>query len=223
MMTVKDGMSNHPISVLRSTSFGEIAARLREFRMSGFPVVDDDGMVLGVVSEADLLLKETMDGGYDGVRGMLSGALHRTELHKAAGLTAEDLMTSPAVTISPDDPVEHAARVMYIRGFKRLPVTDEFRRLIGIISRTDVLAAFDRPDTDIRLEVVQHAIPLVAEPSQFQVAVKNGIVTLTGAADTAAIAHELVAKVRQVQGVVAVRDRIVYPLPQVPASPGPYF
>ncbi len=223
MMTVKDVMSNHPISVLRSTSFGEIAARLREFRMSGFPVVDDDGMVLGVVSEADLLLKETMDGGYDGVRGMLSGPMHRVELHKAAGMTAEDLMTSPAVVVGPDDSVGHAARVMYTRGFRRLPVTDKFRRLVGVISRTDVLAVYDRPDHEIRMEIVQDVIPKITEPSQFQVTVQKGIVTVTGGAETATIAREVVGAARRVQGVVAVRDRIAYPLPPVPASPGPFF
>lgn len=159
MKTVRDVMSNHPISVLKTASFKEIAARLREYRVSAFPVVDDHGMVVGVVSEADLLLKETMDGGYDGVRGMLSGALHRPELHKAAGATAEELMTSPAVTVAPDEPVEHAARIMYIRGFKRLPVADDTRRLVGIISRTDVLAVFDRSDEEIRLEVPGHASP----------------------------------------------------------------
>ena len=223
MKTVKDVMSNHPISVRKTASFKEIAARLREFGVSAFPVVDEGGMVLGLVSEADLLLKETMDGGYDGVRGMLSGALHRTELHKAAGLTAEDLMTSPAVTISPDDPVEHAARVMYIRGFKRLPVTDEFRRLIGIISRTDVLAIFDRADAEIREEIMSQVITGRSEPSWYSVIVKDGVVTLEGTPETAAIGRDLVRRARHVQGVVAVRDRLVYPVPPVHTSAGPYF
>lgn len=223
MKTVRDVMSNHPLSVLKTASFKEIAARLREYRVSAFPVVDDHGMVVGVVSEADLLLKETMDGGYDGVRGMLSGGLHRPELHKAAGATAEELMTGPAVTVGPDDLVEHAARVMYIRGLKRLPVTDETRRLVGIISRTDVLAVFDRSDEELRLEILRHVIPAISEAGQYSVRVNNGIVTLEGGAETATTAHEIVAGTRRVKGVVAVRDRIAYPIPQVPASPGPLF
>jgi len=220
---VRDVMSAHPISVPKTASFKEIAARLREYRVSAFPVLDYDGTVIGVVSEADLLAKETLDTGHHGLRGLIARMAHRTAFHKAAGLTAGDLMTSPAVTVGADDPVERAARLMYVRGLKRLPVVDADGRLTGIVSRTDVLAVFDRPDEEIRLEIIGQVIPRLSEPSWYSARVKDGIVTLEGTPETVHIGHEILDQVRHVQGVVAVRDRLVYPLPPVPAAPGPYF
>jgi len=219
---VKDVMSTHPISVSRTSSFKEIAARLREFRVSAFPVLDADGTVIGVVSEADLLPKEALDE-RPGVRGTITGLLHRNEQAKAAGVTAADLMTSPAVTVTGDETVEHAARLMYSRKVKRLPVVDEGGRLVGIVSRTDILAVFDRTDEAIRAEIMTEVIPGHSEPSWYSVLVKDGVVTLEGTPETAPIGHDIVRRARHVQGVVAVRDRLVYPLPPVPSRPGPYF
>lgn len=216
---VRDVMSTHPISVRKATSVKEVAARLRADRVSAFPVLDDDGTVVGVVSEADLLVKEALNG----TRGRFAGLVHRKETRKATGVMAGDLMTSPAVTVAPDDTVEHAARLMYLHGLKRLPVVDADGRLIGIVSRTDVLAVFDRPDEEIRLEITGQVIPRLSEPSWYWVRVKDGVVTLEGTPETISIGHEVLDQVRHVQGVVAVRDRLVYPLPPVPATPGPYF
>lgn len=210
---VKDVMSTHPISVTRNTSFKELAARLREFRVSGFPVIGDDGKVIGVVSEADMLAKEAVADGYHGWRGMIARAVHRTERRKAGGVTAGDLMTSPAVTVTAEDTIEHAAALMYTRGLRRLPVVDVAGRLAGIISRTDVLAVFDRPDEEIRVEVINRVIPRLSEPSWYSVIVKDGIVTVEGTPETVAIGHEVLARIRRVPGVVAVRDRLVYPVP----------
>jgi CBS domain-containing protein len=132
-------------------------------------------------------------------------------------------MTSPAVTIAPDDTVEHAARLMYARKVKRLPVVDAGGRLAGIVSRTDVLAVFDRSDAEIREEIVSQVIPGRSEPSWYSVLVKDGVVTLEGTPETAVIGHDLVSRTRHVQGVVAVRDRLVYPVPPVPGRPGAHF
>lgn len=216
---VRDVMSTHPISVRKATSVKEVAARLIVDRVSGFPVLDDDGTVVGVVSEADLLIKEALNG----TRGRFAGLVHPKETRKVTGVTAGDLMTSPAVTIAPDDTVEHAARVMYTHGLKRLPVVDAAGQLAGIISRTDVLAVFDRPDEEIRLEITGQVIPRLSEPSWYWVRVKDGIVTLEGTPETRSIGREVLNQVRRVQGVVAVRDRLVYPLAATPAAPGPYF
>jgi len=221
---VKDVMSAHPISVPQTLPFKELAARFREFRVSAFPVVDDDGTVAGVVSAADLMAKEALDGGDGGIRGMITGIVQRKALEKAGGVTAGDLMTSPAVTVAPDDTVEHAARLMYARRLKRLPVVDAAGQVIGIISRTDVLAIFDRPDEEIRREIVGEVIPRLSEPSWYSVVVKDGIVTLEGTPETVSIGHDVLARVRHVEGVVAVRDRLVYPLPPTSATtPGPRF
>ncbi len=219
---VKDVMSTLPISVAKTTSFKDIAARLRDMRVSAFPVLDADGRVIGVVSEADLLPKEALNDRH-GMRGMITGLLHRTEQAKAEGVTAADLMTSPAVTVTRDDTVEHAAWLMYSRKVKRLPVVDEGGRLVGIVIRTDILAVFDRTAEEIRMEIMTHVIPGHSEPSWYSVLVKDGVVTLEGTPETVGIGHDIVRRARHVQGVVAVRDRLVYPVPPVPSRPGLHF
>ena len=223
MKTVKDVMSALPVSVSKTATFREIAAKLRECRVSAFPVVDADGKVIGVVSEADLMVKEAMGDEPNVVWGLLAGIVHHAGRAKAAGVTAADLMTSPAVTVGPGDTVEHAARLMCDRKVKRLPVVDQRGRPIGIISRSDLLTVFDRPDAEIREEIMSQVITGRSEPSWYSVIVKDGVVTLEGTPETVAIGRDLVRRARHVQGVVAVRDRLVYPVPPVHSSAGPYF
>jgi CBS domain-containing protein len=213
--TVKDVMTSHVVSVTRGASFRTMAAALREHRISAFPVVDDDGKVIGVVSEADMLAKEALDSEPRAMPGMITGLLRRREHEKARGTTAGDLMTSPAVTVTPDDTLERAARLMYTHRVKRLPVIDANGHLVGIIGRADLLASFDRSDTDIRREILDQVIrnDLRTDPAVFTVEVKDGIVTLEGVAETKEFGHEIVQRVRHVQGVVAVRDRLTHPHP----------
>ena len=134
-------LHHRPIAFRRKTA-------LRENRVSAFPVIDDDGKVIGVVSEADMLARKVLS----------TGMLHRGEQEKPEDLTAGDLMTHPAITVSPEDSAEVAARLMYTLQVKRLPVIDPSGRLAGIISRTDVLATFDRSDEQIRKEVTDDVI-----------------------------------------------------------------
>jgi CBS domain-containing protein len=220
---VRDVMSSLPISVRETASFKEIAATLRECRVSAFPVLDADGKVTGVVSEADLLVKEAVLGEPGGIGRFLADLVHHATQAKARGITAADLMTSPAVTISPDDTVEHAAWLMFTRKVKRLPVVNPDGRLAGIISRTDILVVFDRGDAEIRADIMSQVIAGRSEPSWYSVIVEDGVVTLEGTPDTAHIGHDLVRRTRRVQGVVAVRDLLDYPLASVPSAPGPYF
>ena len=208
---VKDVMTTRVIWVKQSATFREMVVALRENRVSAFPVIDDDGKVVGVVSEADMLTKEAMAD-----PGVLDGLLHHRDQNKARGVTAGDLMTAPVVTVRPEDTVEHAARLMYGRKVKRLPVTDANGHLVGIISRADVLAVFDRTDEAIRKEITDEVLrrDLVVDPRTFDVTVSDGVVTLAGAPDTSEFGHEIVRRVRHVQGVVAVRDRFSYPAPE---------
>jgi len=219
---VKDVMSPHPIPVTRDASFKELAARLFELGVSGFPVVDDDGKVIGVVSEADMMAKEAWADSHHGWRGMIAAAVHRTERRKAGGVTAGDLMTSPAVTVTTEDTVEHAASLMYSHKLKRLPVVDAAGRLVGIISRADVLAVYHRLDEEIRTEIMSQVIPRLSEPSWYSVIVKDGVVTVEGTPETVSIGHQVLDRIRHIQGVVAVRDRLMYPVPLV-VAPGPYI
>ena len=177
--TVRDVMTTRVVAVRRDASFKEMAAMLRSSRISAFPVVDDARRVIGVVSAGDLLVKEAVQA--DGT-SLIAALRHFREDDKAAGITAGDLMTSPAVTIGPDATVEEAARRMYDRKVKRLPVVTKAGLLVGIVSRVDVLAVFDRPDGEIRLEVIRQVLPdVLSRPADgIDVTVKDGIVTVTG-------------------------------------------
>ena len=210
---VKDVMTTRVVSVNRDASFRAMAAALRKHRVSAFPVLDNDEKVIGVVSEADMLTKEALDSEPQGMPGMIAGLLRRQEHAKARGTTAGDVMTSPAVTIAPDETLGRAARLMYTRKVKRLPVVDASGHLVGIIGRSDLVSVFDRSDEDIRREIVDNVLlkELCVDPAAFTVVVKDGIVTLEGAAETDDFGQQIVHRVRHVQGVVAVRDRLHYP------------
>jgi CBS domain-containing protein len=208
--TVRDVMTTRVIAVRKDTSFKQMAAKLRSSRISAFPVVDDAGRVIGVVSEADLLVKEAVQA--EGT-SLLAALRHLREDDKAAGITAGDLMTEPAVTIGPDAAVEEAARRMYDRRVKRLPVVNSTGLLVGIISRADVLSVFGRPDEEIRDEIAHRVLPAIGAtaPHGIVVTVRDGIVTLSGRASSDHEGRATLEAVRHVQGVVAARDRLSYP------------
>jgi CBS-domain-containing membrane protein len=122
-------------------------------------------------------------------------------------------MTSPAITVSPEATVAEAARIMHAHRVQRLPVVDSVDRLVGIVSRTDLLGVYDRPDAEIWDEVTEQVIrsEFCLDPGEFAVTVSAGLVTLTGQVARRAVALSLLDAVRQVDGVVSVRDRLSYP------------
>jgi CBS-domain-containing membrane protein len=184
-------MTTHVVAVRSDASYREMVAALRAHRVSGLPVVDAEGTVVGVISETDLLTKRA-----------------------TAGPTAADLMTSPAVTASPDELVSSVARLMSRRKLRRVPVVDRRGHLVGIVTRSDVLSVFSRPDEDIRREITQDVIldGFFTDPDRLTVTVKDGIVTLAGAPGSVVLGRSIVDQARHVEGVVAVRDRFSYPL-----------
>ena len=212
---VKNVMTTDVIWVERETPFAAIAAALRQYRVSAFPVLDEERHVIGVVSESDLLNKMALSGGEEHMPGMITGILRHKQLEKARGVTAGDLMTTPPVTVSPDETVEYAARLMYVRGVKRLPVVDADGKLAGIVSRADVLTVYGRQDAEIGEDIRTSILSTegAANPGAFDVAVTEGVVTLTGRPQTCEQGHDIVSRIRHVQGVVAVRDRLDYPAP----------
>jgi len=204
---VRDIMTTGVVTVRPSTPYQTVAAMLRQHRVSGFPVTGDDGKVVGVVTETDLL-------------GLVAGRHHRG--HRAVEqVTAGDLMSRPAVTAGPDDPVKAAARLMRKQRLQRLPVVDRDGRLAGIVSRSDVLSVFQRSDEEIRREVTQDVIAdgFFTDPARFTVTVHNGIVTLEGAPGSAVLGTAIAGQVEHLEGVVAVRDRFTYPVPSTPSAP----
>ena len=121
-------------------------------------------------------------------------------------------MTSPPVTVGPDQPVQQAARLMYDRRVKRLPVVNDAGRLVGIISRADVLSVFRRTDEEIRCEAADQVIlgRFLMHPDSMAVTVRDGILTISGRPETDDAGREIVAALRHLEGVVAVRDRLSY-------------
>jgi CBS domain-containing protein len=209
--TVKDVMSTHVIAVRPSAPYKEMAAMLHEQRVSAFPVIDDDNKVIGMVSETDMLAKEALEGTVP--RTMRLSLTTERMRSRVNAVTAAGLMTKPAVTIGPDEPVTRAARLMFDQRVKRLPVTSDDGTLIGILSRSDVLSVYSRPDAQIQHQVTQDLIagPLLCDPDQFTATVNNGIVTVEGTPETSRAGHDIIDAVRHTEGVVFVRDRLSYP------------
>ncbi len=207
---VKDVMSTHVIAVRPYASYKEMAVMMHDQRVSAFPVVDDSGKVIGVVSETDLLTKEALEGTVPSTLKDMAGQQVRTQV---TGVTAAELMTSPVITIGPDEPVSHAARLMFNFRVKRLPVTSPDGTLIGIVTRSDLLSVYRRTDEDIAQQVSEDLRDAAGLPSpgQFTVTVKNGIVTIEGTPETAGSGLDIVGAIRHMEGVVAVRDRLSYP------------
>jgi CBS domain-containing protein len=208
--TVKGVMTSSVVAVREDADFKEMVAVLRSRRISAFPVIDASGRVIGVVSEADFLLKEATPPLPEGVIRL---AWRLKDRSKAAGMTAAEIMTKPAVTIHEDAPVQEAARLMQSRKVKRLPVVDGEGRLRGIVSRADLLSVYERPDHEIWDEVVKSVISgeYGLDPELFVVTVRSGIVTVTGSMGRRADALSLLGTIRYLEGVVGVRDRLSYP------------
>ena len=207
---VRDIMTADVVTVRPGTAYREMAAMFRQHRVSGFPVVDDDGKIAGVVSETDLLAEAA--GPAPGPHPPPRDWLHHRR-HAPGQATAADLMTHPAVTIGPDAAVRDAARLMHSLRLQRLPVVDSGGRLVGVVSRSDVLSVFRRPDEDIRREVTQDVIAdgFFTDPHRFTVTVHDGVVTLEGAPGSVVLGSSIVGQVEHLEGVVAVRDRFTYP------------
>jgi CBS domain-containing protein len=216
--TIKDIMTTRVVTVRGDTPFKEMAALLGSSRVSAFPVTDGEGRMIGIVSEADMLIKEADQAGHP---GLFTGLRRRGEHEKAAGVTAADVMTRAPVSIGPDEPVERAAFLMYDHGVKRLPVVDATGHLTGIVSRADVLSVFDRPDEEIRRDVSQGVLlrSFLVDPGGLEVSVDNGVVTLAGRPDSDELGRQIVAAARHVDGVVAVEDRLSYSGQRPPAAP----
>jgi CBS domain-containing protein len=177
---VSDVMTTTVVTVDRYTSYQEIDRLLTERRISGVPVLKMGRQVAGVVSEADLLAAEDETARQARMAGTL-GRRWRLRKQPHVNLTAGTLMTSPAITIGPDATIPAAARLMNTHHVRRLPVVDEEGRLVGVVSRRDLLSVFLRPDEDIVRDARQvlDELPL-ADPKDVIVRVKHGVVTLAG-------------------------------------------
>jgi len=216
--TVQDVMTTSVVAVGATAGYKDIIIAMVARRVSACPVLDVTGRVIGVVSEADLLLKELGPEHFDGPGASLRASGRRGERAKADGTTAAELMSTPAVTIGPAANVAEAARLMHQFGVKRLPVVGADGQLAGIVSRLDLLSVFTKPDHQIRDEVMQViAGESAINPDGLGVTVASGVVTVTGQCGSRVAVVQLRDAIRHVEGVVGVRDRVRHPA-EIPAE-----
>jgi CBS domain-containing protein len=204
-MKTRDLMTIDVVTVTPETTLKEAAELLVSRGISGVPVVDSEGGVVGIFSEADIVLKEGREGRREGVLGWLFEPEFSLE-HKLMAKTVGDAMTTPAITVGPDVPVHKAATRMVDDAINRLPVVDG-GRLVGIVTRADLVRAFIRSDEDIAAEIQTEILrrTLWLEPGTVTVDVADGEVRLSGEVETETDAELLPLFVARVPGVVSVQ------------------
>ncbi|MFE3169152.1 CBS domain-containing protein [Streptomyces sp. NPDC059224] len=217
---VSDVMTQTVVSVGPQAPFKELVRLMRDWQVSALPVVEGEGRVVGVVSEADLLLKEEFR---DGDPDLPPSRPRRTAgLTKAGAVTAEQLMTSPALTTRPDATLADAARTMARSKVKRLPVVDQFGLLQGVVSRADLLKVFLREDEEIAEEVRREVVSYLFPPpsSVLHVDVHEGVVKLVGRIRDNALVPVAARLVRAVEGVVDVEFELTGNRPEEASGAG---
>lgn len=218
--TVGELMAAPGVSVHRGTTVDEVARLLDEHAFSAVPVVDDEGCPVGVLSRRDL---------HTGARRSAAGVPYARRPGAGAGgtggrpfgaATAGEVMTSPAVTAQPDWNVARAARTMERRRVKRLPVVDGSERLVGFLTRADLLRVFVRPDRAVRREIADEVLyrTLGIGPTQVTVTVTDGRVTLQGIVADRSTLPVVDRLTRSVYGVVEVRNHLALLNDDAPAD-----
>lgn len=197
--TVSDVMTHTAVAIGREASYKEIVGLMHQWRVSAVPVLEGEGRVVGVVSEADLLPKEEFRRTDPALPDQLK------EASKAGAVLAEELMSSPAITVHPDAPVAEAARIMARKHVKRLPVVNALGMLEGVVSRSDLLKVFLRPDQELEEEIRQSVLAELTPGVNVDFAVQDGVVTLRGPLRDRALVPLLARAIHAVEGVVDVR------------------
>jgi CBS domain-containing protein len=213
-MTVGDVMTNSVVTTSPSAPFKYVLRIMQDHRISGVPVVDDAGRLVGIVTEADLLRAESAEPPRRNLfrEWFLSPRRLAVIERRPEDLRAEHVMTRDVVAVSPETPVTDAARTLLEARVKRLPVTDEAGRVVGIVSRADLLRPFLRSDLDIRREILEEVVlgAMWIDPSILDIRVHRGVVTVTGRVERRSEKEILVRLIRLVTGVVGVSDELSY-------------
>ncbi|MGY5032658.1 CBS domain-containing protein [Streptomyces sp. 900116325] len=206
---VGDLMTDEVVSVLSVTSFKEVAKLLAQHNISGLPVLDEEDRVVGVVSESDLLSRQAEERPMRG--GAPDAAPWTTTVSSfGAEVTAAEVMSTPAVTVHAEETAPDAARLMARRGVERLPVVDDEDRLVGIVTRRDLLRLFLRPDAEIRRRIIEDVVVGTMGLGAEAVAVHviDGVVTLEGRLENRRQIAIMTRLAEQLDGVVAVIDHV---------------
>lgn len=220
--TVADVMTRQVHVASPNTPFKLLVRLIEENKISAVPIVETNGVPVGVVSESDLLLKERRSE-FEAEAGLFQSRQQRDARHKAEGILAADLMTSPAITVPEAMPLTAAARLMQQRNVRRLVVTDSRGRIAGIVSRSDLLQVFLRTDEDLREEVHDRLVPaiLIDQNSDVDIDVRSNVITLTGEVDRRSDAEILTRLTRDLDGVVGVVNQLTYRWDDTVANPAP--
>jgi CBS domain-containing protein len=215
---VADVMTRDVVTVGPGTPFKRIVHLVAEHKIRSVPVVADDDRVLGLVSVTDLLRKEEFRA--EPRPPWYRRLFHRSEVSKAEGRIAADLMTSPAVSTKPDALVVEAARTMATHHVTRLVVVDDDGRIAGIVSRGDLLRVFLRPDDEIREATLREIVPYAiwTDPHEIEVSVSDGVVTLSGRVERKSYVPIAISLVWGIDGVVAVVDNLRYVYEHAPPT-----
>ncbi|MFF4656069.1 CBS domain-containing protein [Streptomyces sp. NPDC001381] len=221
---VGEVMTREVVEARREMSFKDVVRLLDRYRISGLPVVDDDDKVVGVISETDLIRRQAARSTGLLTRRLRLPPLGRSARRAAAAAragTAGELMSTPAVTVHPEQRIADAARVMERHGVERLPVVDEEDRLIGIATRRDLLRVFLRTDDEIRREVHDEVLTRALGPSAHGVTVsaRDGVVTLEGHLEHLDDIPLAIRLTYRVDGVVGVVNRLTVRVPSGPVGP----
>jgi CBS domain-containing protein len=216
-MKVSDVMTENVFTVAVDTPLKTVATRMLEYGVSGMPVVAGE-RVLGVISETDILFKERTVPDRNGVVDWLMHYAEDPPLAKLDARTAGEAMTTPAVTIASGRSVADAAALMLDLSIDRLPVVDA-GRLVGIVTRTDLVRAFTRKDDEIAREIRRGGMlqRLWLDPEGLEISVDDGNVVLEGQVDTQDVAESLVSFAEQTPGVVSVESMLTWPQPVKPS------
>jgi CBS domain-containing protein len=206
--TIRDVMTEDVVTVTENAPFKEVAGLLAAYRVGALPVLDAGGHVVGLISETDLLLKQELPHAAESAP-LFEGRQRRDQRFRAAGRLARTIMSAPAITVSPDTAVARAARLMHASKVKHLPVVDDDGRLVGIVSRGDLLRVFLRADEDILAEILRLvADQPYADPGRVTVGVTDGVVKLAGTVGRRSAARTLTLLAQELDGVVAVDERL---------------
>ncbi|WP_326719040.1 MULTISPECIES: CBS domain-containing protein [unclassified Streptomyces] len=217
MKTCKVGevMTSEVVGARRETPFKDVARLLDRHRISGLPVVDADDKVVGVISETDLMRRQAAKAERDRGRRFRLPALRRKARRataKARATIAGQLMSTPAITVHPEQSVVDAARVMERHHIERLPVVDEEDRLIGIATRRDLLRVFLRTDEEIRQEIIDEVLTraMCLPPHTVIVSVHDGLAMLEGRLERRSDIPLVVQLTWRVDGVVGVMNSLTF-------------
>jgi len=209
-MKVKDLMTTDVVAVTPETPLKEVASVLVEHRIGGVPVCDGDGKVLGVVSESDILWRELRSVPYESgfVDRLLDDAYGDKKRERAR--TAREAMSAPAITIEPDVSVARAARVMLGSMINRVPVVSD-GRLVGILTRADLVRAFQRPDEEIEHDIREDVLrALWIDATGLTVTVVDGDVTIAGEVENQPTAAAIEKLILRVPGVASLDSTLTW-------------